>query len=300
MEKLRLVQFNVLAPSARICRPLDQIPWQQRQSAICSLLLQLDADIVALQEFDFSPQFSEFSALYDGMLGARYERFEKPRTGRKTDGLALLLKKNTFTNVQVQTLDLQPECCDRVAIVASMTHSGSQQQLNVCTTHLTVAHADNGYDIPHHRPLQMKQILQTLSSNDEEPPPLVILAGDLNCDHLETDPPSSRYTAEDAFLPVTMAFEAGFISAFHEHLPEADDRPISHTCSYAQDGCCDYVMYKPTDAIRCTESYLYPMELPASTQWDQATGWDPLGLSQQWNLSDHRPMVSEFELTCVQ
>ena len=38
-------------------------------------------DIVALQEFDFSSEFSDFSALYDGMLGARYERFEKPRTG---------------------------------------------------------------------------------------------------------------------------------------------------------------------------------------------------------------------------
>eukprot|EP00434_Breviolum_minutum_P006857 symbB.v1.2.006049.t1/scaffold339.1/size225540/13 len=63
----------------------------------------------------------------------------------------------------------------------------------------------------------------------------------MNSDHLEREP-SGSYPPEMVNRPVTMAFEEGFQSALHAMHPGV--RPISHTCSYAQDGCADYVLYR--------------------------------------------------------
>eukprot|EP00729_Bicosta_minor_P007092 gene7092-2774_t len=51
---LRILNFNVLAPSARICKPLDKIDWRERHGNICDLILELTPDIAALQEFCFA------------------------------------------------------------------------------------------------------------------------------------------------------------------------------------------------------------------------------------------------------
>ena len=50
---LRVVTFNVLAPSLRVCEPLNKLPWKDRQRDCCAAIHEIDADIVALQEWDF-------------------------------------------------------------------------------------------------------------------------------------------------------------------------------------------------------------------------------------------------------
>ena len=76
---------------------------------------------------------------------------------------------------------------DRVALVARLRHRASGRRLLVLTSHLTVAHASNDHDIPHHRPLQMQQLLDQVQG--AAPDDMVIISADLNCDHLEPEPP---------------------------------------------------------------------------------------------------------------
>ena len=241
-DLLRLYQFNCLAPSLRICKPLSDIPWAARHSAACDNIESLRPDIVALQEFDFvQPGFAE---LYAKRL-SDFTPYLKRRTGNKSEGVALFVRNRQFEDVEVQEMDLEPASCDRVALVARMRHLASGRRLVVLTSHLTVAHASNGHDIPHCRPLQMKQLLEQLQG--AEPDDVVIIAADMNCDHLEPEPPPNDYgyTVDDVAQPVHMAFLAGFSSALHSALGPGC-RPISHTCSYAQDGCADYVFVRGT------------------------------------------------------
>eukprot|EP00928_Gymnodinium_smaydae_P015716 TRINITY_DN15818_c0_g1_i1.p1 TRINITY_DN15818_c0_g1~~TRINITY_DN15818_c0_g1_i1.p1 ORF type:complete len:335 (-),score=63.28 TRINITY_DN15818_c0_g1_i1:35-1039(-) len=314
---LRICQFNVLAPSARICKPLDRIPWQTRHRAIVDMLRKIQADIVALQEFEFDPVLSEeFSALYTQYLGAEYLRYDLQRPGGKKEGLALLLRRSSFEDVSVQHVELEPGYCDRVAQVASLRHTASGRKLRVANTHLTVAHPSNEKDIPANRPLQMKQVLRLL---DAESCDARFLCADMNCDHLETEDPavgqidqwgrsaSRPFTAAEVSRPVEMAFSAGFHSALHAALQNCGfngGRPVSHTSSYTKDGCVDYVFFRPgacgadavTDddgAASLKDAYLYPRELPPDTPWNERSGW---GADSAATLSDHRPLVADFLL----
>ena len=242
-SELRLFQFNCLAPSLRICKPLSEIPWATRQNAICDTIEALAPALVAIQEFDFHEP--AFAPLYAERL-SDFTMYTKRRTNGKKEGIALFVRKGVFEDdAEVVPLDLEPESCDRVALVARLRHRASGRRLLVLTSHLTVAHASNDHDIPHHRPLQMQQLLDQVQG--AAPDDMVIISADLNCDHLEPEPPESEYgyTNHDVAKPVHMAFEAGFTSVLHSVLGP-DCRPISHTCSYAQDGCADYVLVRGT------------------------------------------------------
>jgi endonuclease/exonuclease/phosphatase family metal-dependent hydrolase len=241
--RLRLYQLNCLAPTLRICKPLNYIPWETRHGAVCDNIESLKPDIVAIQEFDFVQP--GFGALYAKRL-SDFTPHLKRRTGSKNEGVALFVRNGHFEDVTVHELDLEPAFCARVALVARMRHRASGRRLLVVTSHLTVAHASNGHDIPHCRPLQMQQLLQQVQAAAESGD-VVIIAADMNCDHLEAEPPQNSYgyTVADVAKPVHMAFQAGFSSALHSALGPAC-RPISHTCSYAQDGCADYVLVRGT------------------------------------------------------
>jgi len=294
--RFRICQFNVLAPSARISPPLNEVPWQDRHSAICDVLLRLDADVVCLQEFDFAPATVGFAALYEKRLGSLYSLHTKQRTGLKEEGVAVLLRKGCFEEVDVEAMDLHPAFCDRVALVARLRHAATGRRLLVANTHLTVAHAHNDHDIPMCRPTQMQQMLDALGT--ASPKDLVFMGADMNSDHLETEPPVSKkggptpYTAADVSKPVSMAFEAGLVSALHSVSPP-DVRPISHTCSYAQDGCVDYVFFRPSPAVELTDAFLHPVQLEPDIPWSPTEGW---GADHNATLSDHRPLVADFRL----
>lgn len=290
---LRVCQFNVLAPSLRICAPLDTIPWQQRHAAICDELLRLDPDVICLQEFDFAPSTKGFAELYQARLGSAYEFHLKKRTRGKPEGLAMLLRKCAFEDIAVQALELEPRFCDRVAQVATMRHRTSGLQLFVANTHLTVAHASNNHDIPFARPLQMEQVMNAILGAQSDS--LVFLCADMNCDHLETEDPISKglapqYTAADVSQPVAMAFQEGLVSALHSVLSGA--RPVSHTSSYSQDGCADYIFFRPQADLDLDGAFLHPAEVHPDMQWSAITGWGDLAST----LSDHRPLLADFRL----
>ena len=207
---LRVVTFNVLAPSLRVCKPLSEVPWRTRQEHCCRAIRTMDADIVALQEWDFRTE--GFTQLYLDHFEQDYEVFTFRRTGGKKDGLGLLLRRDCFRDVAVSNVALQPSSCDRVAMVAQMRHVASGRRIHLVNTHLTVAHTGNGWDIPTNRPRQMEQILQRLASlNDDDKKKAAkvaeeeegtaekavrLLCGDMNADPLETDPPKPAINTE--------------------------------------------------------------------------------------------------------
>merc|ERR1719265_1799566 len=112
----------------------------------------------------------------------------------------------------------------------------------------------------------------------------------MNCDHLEEEPPMQRrgflqYTAHEVSKPVHMAFDEGFRSALHEVLGP-DARPISHTSSYAQDGCVDYVFFRSSApcSLEPADAALLPSDLDQEAVWSERTGW---GEGHPWaQLSD--------------
>lgn len=242
------------------------------------------------------------------------------------------MRREEFSDVVVEGLELRPRGCDRVAMVARMCHSRSGRRIAVLNTHLTVAHASNDYDIPHHRPLQMQQVLAAAERLLQEGQGLedgsangtaVFIGADLNSDHLEDLPPASPYgyTPADVSRPVHMALEVGFRSALHDALSSsavaalgptdaeaamitgdgdasreggggtaAAVRPVSHTCSYAQDGCVDYVLAQGA-GVRLAGAFLHPRSLRPDTSWSQVVGW---GGGDDGLLSDHRPLVADY------
>jgi len=296
---LRICNFNVLAPSMRICRPLNQVPWQARHRAICNALLTICPHIACLQEFEFHPRIAkEFADLYEEHLGNEYVRYDLRRTGGKPEGLALLLKRDAFDDVRVQNIELMPHYCDRVAQVASMRHVASGHVIRVVNTHLTVPHPSNDADIPQNRPLQMSQVLELLQ---EGTPSCLFLCADMNSDHLETQNPatgkvdrwgrsgSREFLTSEVSKPVHMAFDAGFQSALH--VVHSSSRPISHTSSYAQDGCVDYILFQGA-SLSLHDAYLHPKDLPIDTTWNEKVGWGTLSTT----FSDHRPLFADFQV----
>lgn len=286
------------------------------------MLQTIEPDIVCLQEFDFASSTRGFAELYREALGPVFDIYTKQRTGRKLEGLALLLRRGCFEDVEVTDLELDPAFCDRVAIIARARHRATNQRIAVANTHLTVAHATNTHDIPMCRPEQMSQVLDAMAdamqppSMPLEPDPggdqgslpeaapepctCALICADMNCDHLETEPPAQRrgmpqYSAGEVGRPVQMAFDQGFLSALHEALG-LGVRPISHTCSYAQDGCVDYVFFQHSapDAMEVCDATLLPADVDPDTAWSEQTGWGPRG---DWAmLSDHRPLLVDFRL----
>jgi len=263
------------------------------------MLLTICPHIACLQEFEFDPRIAqEFAGLYEEYLSNDYVRYDLPRTGAKSEGLALLLKKNAFDDVRVRDIELMPQYCDRVAQVASMRHVASGRVLRVVNTHLTVAHASNDRDIPQNRPLQMSQVLELVQ---EDSPECLFICADMNSDHLETQNPatgkvdrwgrsgSRAFLASEVSKPVQMAFDAGFQSALH--VVHSTLRPISHTSSYAQDGCVDYVLFQG-DAVLLHDAYLHPKDLPMDTVWNEKLGWGTLSST----FSDHRPLIADFQV----
>lgn len=306
---LRVVSFNILAPSARICAPLDKIDWRTRHEAAISALQSLKADIICLQEFCFrTPGFRSF---YESRLGDTFTLHALKRTRHKPEGIALLVRTKAFSSVEVLPFALEPAYCDRVCQLACLRHAATGKSLIVANTHLTVAHATNGHDIPSVRPQQMAQVLaqlQAMAKNvDDSTNCAMLLCADMNCDHLETHAPllsdgsPSPYTAAQVFRPVTMAFQSGLQSALHTARPGC--RPISHTSSYSQDGCADYIFFQSLDTLANTtapsaaqqqqgsspragggvvgsgptlelsDAFLFPHHVPLTTPWSPQHGW---------------------------
>ncbi|CAE7889659.1 sohB [Symbiodinium microadriaticum] len=256
--------------------------------AICDALLAMRADIICLQEFDFvTPGFAD---LYRSKLGECYHLQMKQRTGLKSEGLAMLFRRESFSDVQVSCQHLEPDFCDRVAMYAWLSHAETGCRILVANTHLTVAHATNGHDIPFCRPRQMEQVLDVMLTAPGVD--ALLLCADMNSDHLELEP-SGPYVAELVNRPVSMAFEKGFHSALHSCNSgiQPSARAISHTCSYAQDGCVDYVFFHSSPHLSLVDAFLHPRELAFDTPWSKAHGW---GTGSMVTLSDHRPLVVDF------
>ena len=140
---LKVVDWNVLAQAytfAHFYKHLSNcastLAWNKRSKMIFETLRQLEADIVCLQEVD---AWGEVQSVLAGM---GYDGVFQGRTGHKTDGLAILWKRDKLAaiggkEVLLYGATLGKEGEDRVAVrVCLSLLRAPERRVTVATTHL--------------------------------------------------------------------------------------------------------------------------------------------------------------------
>merc|ERR1712129_36104 len=125
------------------------------------------------------------------------------------------------------------------------------------------------------RKSQCKQFLDLMKKNASKKTSLSMLCGDYNCNIKETE---SKLCLDD-----------GYKSSFHDCNERSD--AVSHFTHNKQSVFVDHVFYKRNEAqnehaIRAVDSYLYPRNV-ATNKWPT---------KKEYDLSDHRPIVTTFQL----
>jgi len=82
--------------------------------------------------------------------------------------------------------------------------------------------------------------------------------------------------------------KAGYKSSYHDLKP--NDEIITHYTHQNKSIGCDFIFYKncknPFAYIKPVDTFLFPKQLN-ETQWPS---------QNEWNLSDHRPLTTAFEI----
>jgi len=278
--------FNVWCPYWNGDEHKHPQVWKERHNGILKILcdddeeknenelLPMNCDIYCIQEFwcDSGP----FVRLYDNYLKARgYElHFFKRQMKKKPDGIAVAFKKDTFT------LKNKSECKfvinNRVTLMMELEHKTSGCCMNIGATHLTFPQDD--YDIKHVRPQMGKELLALMDKHTSNSAAIQMLCGDFNC----------NINGNEA----QMCLKNGYLSSFHNANQDLKGNIVSHLNHDKEEVSADHIFYKRNPklkgdsfAIETIDSYLYPRNLKVD-KWPE-----------EWTLSDHRPLVSTFELT---
>jgi len=173
------------------------------------------SDVICLQEYWFEPAFQE---IFSRTLGSHYIFYGAQRTGQKSDGLALLLKKDKFV-VNGSRVCRLSEVGNRIAVLLQLQVSPASPPFLVLNTHLTFPHTAFDRKIQF---IQMRNILRLAEeySSEMQLPintPKIIL-GDFN---VEEDDPVFKYLKDRGFRS-TRAGTHKYIT-HHNHR----ERPVS-------------------------------------------------------------------------
>eukprot|EP01083_Nonionella_stella_P100150 282103_1 len=279
--------FNVLCPYWNNSESKEPKLWKKRHNEILKILCTehdnkkdnhtdaMNCDIYCLQEFWC--QHEPFVRLYESYLKARgYALHLLKRSSKyKPDGLAVIINKKTFKVLNKIHYTYSLNTGSRVAIMMELCHLKSNRSINIGTTHLTFPH--NQYD-DHLRALQGSEFVDLLTKNTSNSVSNIIICGDFNC---EIDGNECEICLKD-----------GYKSTFHVVNPDIKGSVVSHFNHNQQSVFVDHIFYKRNPTVvkehSCTmipiDSYLYPRNME-SDKWNN-----------DWILSDHRPIVSTFQL----
>ncbi|XP_058963537.2 uncharacterized protein [Pocillopora verrucosa] len=276
-QTVRIATFNVLAPCynwlsgwwdrSESSNPNLYIP---RFRAIIDLISKQkpSVDIICLQEFWFHGDVME---LFDTQFEEKYRIIKLKRTGFKTDGLALLIDRS------ISILSICPirfnDMNRRVALLVHLLLP-NEQEIVLMTTHLT--YCSNFID-QLLRMSQIKKVKNEIESyqqkNNVENIP-VVLAGDFNgC------PEDEVYG---------FVIENGFVSSYKTvHCREPR---VTHRLYSGEEILVDYIFYRnpPQSQLVPIKSIVLPAEF-TDEEWPK-----------EFTLSDHRMIMTEFELETKQ
>eukprot|EP00668_Euglena_longa_P018502 GGOE01023080.1.p1 GENE.GGOE01023080.1~~GGOE01023080.1.p1 ORF type:complete len:249 (-),score=53.64 GGOE01023080.1:295-1041(-) len=228
------------------------------------------ADVLCLQEFWFDEELSD---VYQSTLGPRYDFIGMQRTGFKTDGLMLLVDRQKYSVLQTYPLVFEGEG-ERVALFVSLRDCQRGSKLIVGTTHLTFPHTKSDVQLAQDQAARLLQHADDLQQRLKAP---VIVAGDFN-----SGPESQVYRA---------MMERGYVDtwlACHQHRQLGIHTHFNHR---GQKVCVDYIFLRNPDYDDHVTS---PLQTTACTLLPEHLRPERWPSPQQYDMSDHRPMVADF------
>ena len=168
-KSFRAITWNLLAPCWKRTsygRESDsRTEWEYRLNCSTEQILQTESDIICIQELWFD---EEYIKLFTDVFSEKYHIFTLQRVHKKPDGLAILIKKNTFPKPQAQGFDFY----DFGSRVGLMLVWDSLILLNI---HLTFPH-NNQYD----RKIRLSQALDIKEILENHHMKTQIVVGDFN------------------------------------------------------------------------------------------------------------------------
>eukprot|EP01083_Nonionella_stella_P070190 187687_1 len=235
----------------------------------------INADIYCLQEFWCGHK--QFVNLYEKYLNQQnfaIYYLKRGATG-KPDGVAIAFNKSVFK--LINKMDFEYKSSNRVCLVMELQHIASGLHINIGNTHFTFPKA-------HNRSLRKAlctQFLDIMDKNTSNKVSLILLCGDYNCDIYETES--------------ILCLNKGYKSSFHIVNNSNMEQPlVSHFTHNKQSVFVDHIFYKGNPSVdednkfgvKPMESFLYPPNV-ATSRWPK---------ENEWNLSDHRPLVTTFQI----
>eukprot|EP00112_Aurelia_sp_Birch-Aquarium-sp1_P003449 Seg1385.7 transcript_id=Seg1385.7/GoldUCD/mRNA.D3Y31 product="putative calcium-binding protein" protein_id=Seg1385.7/GoldUCD/D3Y31 len=271
--------FNLLAPCYKTIETSDWKTWWggrkesshpdlflQRYEEIFKILDKLPSfDFMCLQEFWFDNNISE---LFEKRIGDRYAIYKHRRPTRH-DGVALLINRQ-YKVEDVEYIKYN-DIGMRVALLAHITDTKTDQEAIIVTTHLTYL---ANYLDQFTRMTQAKKLAQAiedyLARLDRKDVPL-FLAGDFN------GTPAG---------PIYKFFaDLGFNSSYKNcHGNEPIVTHCDHNCSVL---AVDYIFYRMPDELECmvNDAYLIPKDR-TDKEWPD-----------DFVASDHRLVFAEVSVS---
>jgi endonuclease/exonuclease/phosphatase family metal-dependent hydrolase len=177
---LKLVDWNCLAQAytyAHFYKHLSNcastLAWNKRSKMIYEALRLLNGDIVCLQEID------AWGEVQSVMAGFGYDGVFQSRTGHKTDGLAVLWKRDKLAPIGGKEVLLYGETLgkegeDRVAVrICLSLLKAPERRVTVCTTHLD-------YKRPRVQVEMCHMFAQFVLDARKEARDLIVACGDFN------------------------------------------------------------------------------------------------------------------------
>eukprot|EP01029_Cantina_marsupialis_P024921 TRINITY_DN6524_c0_g1_i2.p1 TRINITY_DN6524_c0_g1~~TRINITY_DN6524_c0_g1_i2.p1 ORF type:complete len:339 (+),score=76.56 TRINITY_DN6524_c0_g1_i2:85-1101(+) len=308
---LKLCSFNVLCPiyfrtPEDFGHPREAYSppsWQHRNLKIIKALKQENFDVIGLQEYwCASPEYSE---LWERKMND-FNILTLRRTGRKYDGIALLISKkfNILGQKDIKFYDSG----NRVALLASVDianadNSKDQTPVVFGCTHLT---------FPHHefdKRMRVDQSNKVIDAIDQfkmdmslDPSTPVFLFGDFN------GPPHDK--------AIELYPESNYASTFKIH--NEDENIFTHVNHHCDQDGVDYIWVNSsclgeTGVLSCEVEksglmpfdinpqtpLLRPIAVPANElgSFTEESVTPPANFEEWCQVSDHRPIVSEVSLT---
>eukprot|EP00276_Gloeochaete_wittrockiana_P009384 CAMPEP_0184657820 /NCGR_PEP_ID=MMETSP0308-20130426/21913_1 /TAXON_ID=38269 /ORGANISM="Gloeochaete witrockiana, Strain SAG 46.84" /LENGTH=324 /DNA_ID=CAMNT_0027096129 /DNA_START=50 /DNA_END=1027 /DNA_ORIENTATION=+ len=286
---MKLMTFNLLAPCYKRVPTYggtEMSKWVEadgkfealrmmRYEKLLDLLRESNADIIFLQEFWFQERIQK---MFENYL-RKYTFYYHKRPKNKADGLCTLVSSSLrVTDVQNITFHVG----DRVAILLRVEQANPQEggcsdegvSVLAGNVHLTFPH-DSFY---RDRRLNEIQAVTTFvdqyiaRENLHHLP--VLLGGDFN----DADDAVCRWMSENRY-----------VSSFHTvHQREPG---VTHMNHLEQEVSVDYIFFREPLVnsgwcLRPSDAHLLPRELP-DVAWPEG----------KWNISDHRPLATDFLIT---
>jgi len=271
----RCATFNILAPCYKnISDGSWWSKWEssapeqylKRYEAILEFISsQRLLHLICLQEFWFRRDVQD---LFMSKLGSNYSRIELKRQGFKTDGLAIFVHRSLKVLAVHHLRFVNPG--NRVGLLVHVGFPESGHEMVLMTTHLNYCHSK----IDHY--IKMSQIQAAVSAIDnfvkknriENIP--VLLTGDFNSSQ---DDPVYGFVEENEFK--------SSYKQFHGQEPG-----VTHRDHHGQETSVDYIFYRNTmnRSLIVKSSSVLPLE------------YDCEDWPEEFTLSDHRMIVTDFEL----